>query len=304
MARGGDSITAGRRADTTSHGGLTLRAGPLTAELLDGNLRWVRAGRTDLVQRIYVAVRDTAFNTVLPRVRVVDGSIGDDHFDIEILARHRDRDIEFTWSGFISGSVEGRISYRFDGKAGRSFEYNKIGLNVIHPTTTHAGARVEAAGGPDGPFRATLPRLVGPQAVRDGHIRGIVPPFRAISIYLDDGLLDLVFDGDDFEMEDERNWTETGFKSYSGPLSRPWPLVAERGMTIRQGDHPRVSRCRHARWRLGAVLHRLRGERQEAAAARSRRSRRWTAAKRGGGEAAAPHASGLHAGRPPLRRHR
>ena len=234
VIRGGKADRTGHRPETTPHGGLALRAGPLTAELLDGNLRWLCAGRTALVQRIYVAVRDTAFNTVLPRVQVVDRSIGTDHFEIKIRARHRDRDIDFTWSGYISGSVDGRISYRFDGQAGGSFAYNKIGLNVIHPTTTHRGARVEASGGPDGPFDATLPRTVGPQAVRDGHIRGIIPPFRTISIHLDDGRLDLTFEGDDFEMEDERNWTETGFKSYSGPLSRPWPLTATDGMAIRQ----------------------------------------------------------------------
>ena len=225
---------ASRRPGVTAHGGLALRAGPLSAELVDGNLRWVRAGSTDLVQRIYVAVRDTAFNTIMPRVQIAHQAIADDHFDIEVRARHRDRDIDFSWHGWISGTAEGRVSYRFEGRARAPFSYNKIGLNVVHPTTTHAGRRVEASGGPGGPFQASLPRLVGPQAVRDGAIRGIIPPFRSLSVRLEHGVLDLEFEGDDFEMEDERNWTETGFKSYSGPLSRPWPLTADEGMTIRQ----------------------------------------------------------------------
>ena len=59
-------------------------------------------------------------------------------------------------------------------------------------------------------------------------------PFRVLSVRLDEGVLDLEFDGDDFEMEDERNWTETGFKSYSRPLSRPWPIRADAGATMRQ----------------------------------------------------------------------
>ena len=62
-----------------------------------------------------------------------------------------------------------------------------------------------------------------------------MPPFRILSILLDEGVLDLEFDGDDFEMEDERNWAETGFKSYSRPLNRPWPIRADAGATIRQG---------------------------------------------------------------------
>ena len=31
-----------------------------------------------------------------------------------------------------------------------------------------------------------------------------------------------------------RNWTESGFKTYSGPIANPWPITAERGMVVRQ----------------------------------------------------------------------
>lgn len=215
--------------ETTADGGLLLRAGPLTMELIGPNLRWVRAGDVDLVQRVYVAVRDTSFNTLLPRTRLTALSVRQDSFDVTLHARHRDGDIDFAWRGHISGAPDGRVRYRFTGRAERRFEYNKIGLNIVHPLSSHAGRAVETSGGSDGPYRGTLPRLVGPQAIRDGVIVGIMPPFRHLTVHLASGQLDLAVEGDEFEMEDERNWTEMGYKSYSGPLRRPWPLTAEAG---------------------------------------------------------------------------
>jgi hypothetical protein len=42
------------------------------------------------------------------------------------------------------------------------------------------------------------------------------------------------FDGDIFEMEDHRNWTDAGFKTYSTPLRLPYPVTVEAGTRIRQ----------------------------------------------------------------------
>ena len=44
----------------------------------------------------------------------------------------------------------------------------------------------------------------------------------------------LTFDGDVFEMEDQRNWTDASFKTYSTPLSRPFPVLVRRGDGIDQ----------------------------------------------------------------------
>ncbi len=41
-------------------------------------------------------------------------------------------------------------------------------------------------------------------------------------------------EGDTFEMEDHRNWTDASFKTYVRPLARPWPYVLEAGQTVRQ----------------------------------------------------------------------
>ena len=42
------------------------------------------------------------------------------------------------------------------------------------------------------------------------------------------------FEGDTFEMEDQRNWTDASFKTYCTPLARPFPVEVKSGTTIRQ----------------------------------------------------------------------
>lgn len=43
--------------------------------------------------------------------------------------------------------------------------------------------------------------------------------------------IELAFEGDVFEMEDQRNWTDASFKTYSRPLSAPFPY------RVRAGEH-------------------------------------------------------------------
>jgi hypothetical protein len=41
-------------------------------------------------------------------------------------------------------------------------------------------------------------------------------------------------EGDTFEMEDHRNWTDASFKTYVRPLALPWPYTLKAGETVRQ----------------------------------------------------------------------
>src|SRR6185503_13427410 len=48
------------------------------------------------------------------------------------------------------------------------------------------------------------------------------------------GEVRFTFTGDLFEMEDQRNWTDDSFKTYSTPLALPWPKDAVPGQSLRQ----------------------------------------------------------------------
>ena len=41
-------------------------------------------------------------------------------------------------------------------------------------------------------------------------------------------------EGDTFEMEDQRNWTDASYKTYVRPLALPWPYTLEPARADRQ----------------------------------------------------------------------
>jgi hypothetical protein len=51
----------------------------------------------------------------------------------------------------------------------------------------------------------------------------------------------LSFEGDIFEMEDQRNWTDDSFKTYCRPLELPFPFVLKKGDKIHQRINLEVS---------------------------------------------------------------
>ena len=81
-----------------------------------------------------------------------------------------------------------------------------------------------------------FPDLIGPQALVDGSYHPLFPPFDRLELDLPSGgRLLFEFEGDLWEVEDHRNWTDANFKTYSTPVSlgRPAPLEAGQGLRQR-----------------------------------------------------------------------
>ena len=53
--------------------------------------------------------------------------------------------------------------------------------------------------------------------------------------------------GDIFEMEDQRNWSDASYKTYVRPLALPWPYVMEQGVTNRQSVELEITRGQQSR---------------------------------------------------------
>ncbi|MET1053491.1 MAG: hypothetical protein ABWX65_12700, partial [Mycetocola sp.] len=111
------------------------------------------------------------------------------------------------------------------------FRRNRLGLIVLHPP--QLAGRPFTVGHPDGSATSTVfPERVSPhQPARD---------IAALSWRAGAGdhrpAVDSVlrFSGDVFEMEDQRNWTDASYKTYSTPLSIPFPVQLEPGTVIEQ----------------------------------------------------------------------
>ena len=211
-----------------------LRAGRLTA-LLDGiDLRYVRLGSLETVRRVYVAVRDQNWNTIPGQHRITRIEQQPDSFEVEFDVEHRSHDIDFAWHGTITGTSDGQIRYTMDGVARSDFRYNRVGFCILHPFRECAGKYYRAQT-PQGVVSGYLPALIGPQRFEGGVYVPLFPSFSKLDIDIADGVqARLDFEGDLFEMEDQRNWTDASFKTYCTPLSLGFPHQAHVGTRIWQ----------------------------------------------------------------------
>ncbi len=212
-----------------------LHAGEVIA-LLDGiDLRYVRLGRIELVRRLYVAVRDRNWNTIPGEV--VDGvevDAGDDSFSVRFRVHHLSHDVDFSWEGHIRGDSSGRITYSLDGECAHDMHYNRIGICVHQPWRELAG-RPYRARTPGGDITGEFPVLIGPQQIVDGGLRPLFPSYDHLEIDLaEGGALRFAFEGDLWETEDHRNWTDANFKTYSTPIELGFPHRAAAGDRIAQ----------------------------------------------------------------------
>jgi D-apionolactonase len=204
-----------------------VRTGPLTAVFERVGLRWISHGGTEVLRGIYGAVRDAHWRTIPADVSGVGIDQHDEGFSIAFEARHRDRQVDFVWHGRIEALTSGVLSFSMDGEARASFARNRIGLCVLHPLAGWIDrfALVEQADG--APDEVIFPKDVAPHQV----MRGI----RAIRNEVAPGLIaDLHFEGEVFETEDQRNWSDASFKTYGTPVDLPKPVMVEAGTRIAQ----------------------------------------------------------------------
>lgn len=241
LARG--LLLTGAPAEPTP--AIALRAGPVTALFEPGIafLRYVRLGDREILRGLYAAVRDQVWGTVAPRVRNVVTEQRSDSFRLTFDVDNIEGDIDFGWQGVITGDAAGTVRFEFNGQARSTFLKNRLGFAVLHPLKECAGkpCTVEKSGGLK--ETGTFPDSISPHQ-----------PFldlRAVTHQVAPGIeAEVRFEGEVFEMEDHRNWTDGNYKTYCTPLAQPFPVEVRRGQQVRQ-----------------AVTIKLRGERAAAIAA-------------------------------------
>jgi hypothetical protein len=217
-----------------------LRAGPLEAQLDGIDLRYVRYGGLEVLRRLYVAVRDHNWDTIPGQVSDLRVEEQSGSFRVTFQVRHVLRDIDFSWRGALAGSADGTLVAELDGVANSAFAYNRIGICVLHPP--EVAGRPFVATLPEGELRGELPDLIGPQPIVDGKIHPLFDSYTRLEIDAGGGVHEeFAFGGDLFEMEDQRNWTDASFKTYSTPLALGFPHQAEAGQRIAQSVTLRLS---------------------------------------------------------------
>ena len=205
----------------------TLRAGPLTVELENGNLRYVRYRGVEVLRAIAFLVRDRNWATYGPVIENLKVGQGPDDFAVSYEATCKDASQELRYRAAITGRADGTLRFEADGRALTDFVANRAGFVVLHPLEGVAGEPVEVTHTDGQVEQASFPRLISPsQPLFD--IRAlaheVMPGVRATC----------TMEGDAYEMEDQRNWTDASYKTYIRPLAKPRPYTVRGGEAIRQ----------------------------------------------------------------------
>ncbi len=211
-----------------------LQAGPLTVEFDAGNLRHIRYHGYEMIRAVSFVVRDRNWGTYAPQISQLDFHEEPEAFHVSYEAIIREEEPEFRFSAAITGKSDGSLSFCGKGKALSDFLTNRTGFVVLHPIEGVAGTacRIEHVDGTT--ENARFPLLIDPVQP--------MTALRAITHQFLPGLsVTCRMEGDTFEMEDQRNWTDASYKTYVRPLALPWPYVIAKGAPIDQTVSLKVS---------------------------------------------------------------
>ncbi|APO78087.1 hypothetical protein AM571_PC00347 (plasmid) [Rhizobium etli 8C-3] len=204
-----------------------LRCGKLEADLANGGLRTIRYDGTEVLRAISYLVRDRDWGTYIPEISDLKIDQNDDRFEVCYRARcDGPQATTLVIEVRIAGSTD-RLEFMAEAVSQTGFETNRCGFCILHPIVGIAGTRA-AVEHVDGRIVATtFPDLIEPwQPFKD---------MRAISHDVMPGVkAECRMEGDTFEMEDQRNWSDASFKTYVRPLALPWPYQISLNQPVRQ----------------------------------------------------------------------
>lgn len=203
-----------------------LAAGPLTVEFEGGGLRYVRYGGEEVIRAISFLARDENWGTHPLNLDDVQIDERDDAFEVRLRGTSGPTGRELHLAASIIGRANGQLEFHAHATLEDDLLTNRTGFVVLHPLgVSGKPVVVETV---DGKRRETrFPEKIDPfQPFRD---------IRALTTRHSDAVSAQVrMEGDTFEMEDQRNWSDASFKTYVRPLALPWPYTLRKGSTLKQ----------------------------------------------------------------------
>jgi hypothetical protein len=205
----------------------TIESGPWRLQLRGDELADIEYRGHPVLRAIRPVVRDHDWRTLTPAVESLTNDDDDDGgaFTLRLTIRFTGFGVEYRAELAVSFSGSD-LTVTFDGTAPVDFRSNRIGLVVLH-RPDDAGRRVTVSAPAGSRAESAFPADISPHQ-----------PFLDIAAMAwerDGSAFTLTFSGDVFETEDQRNWTDASFKTYSTPLSRPFPV------TVRERDRVQQS---------------------------------------------------------------
>ncbi|NQT20605.1 MAG: PQQ-binding-like beta-propeller repeat protein [Planctomycetes bacterium] len=185
-----------------------LTAGPISMKFQDGELRYLRAGGREIVRRIYFAVRDNRWDTVMPELKRIDVKKHEaGGFTINMQAVCKNDIADYRWSGKIEGAPDGKITFSASGQAASDFRSPRVGICVLYGAESLAGQKFEVINEKDEAAEGVFAEMVSQQ-----HLAG---NFRALRYTTADGMQFICTLDARVDMEDQRNFGDSSYKAFS-----------------------------------------------------------------------------------------
>lgn len=174
-----------------------------------------------IIRSVRCVVRDRDWNTA--NLLVTSRTILDNEIRLEV----RSEGFGSSFVGEVRANFENDFAnFEMSLTSEKVFETNRTGLIVLNDPGV-AGQALEVLHSNGYVEKSEFPKEISPnQPVFD--IKSLTWSNNAES------QIQIEFLGDVFEMEDQRNWTDASFKTYSRPLSLPFPYLVQEGEKIWQ----------------------------------------------------------------------
>jgi hypothetical protein len=206
-------------------------AGALTLVLSDGAIRCLSWHGTEVVRGIACPARDAnwaTYTSVLADEKVAQSQDECEISQVRLVAGGALR-VNLMFKGRSDGTFIATTEMSACGE----FITNRAGFTLLHPLRDVVGTPLSIIH-PNGSVASSrFPLLISPGQIAEG-ITGLRYCVNGIDT-------EITFQGEVFEMEDQRNWSDASFKTYCRPLSLPIPYRLSAGEIRRQEIHVRVA---------------------------------------------------------------
>jgi hypothetical protein len=204
-----------------------LSADPVSVELNPSGtaLRDVAFDREVVLRGLAFVARDENWGT-LPLAAAPQIRRSGDSIEIEASGVGDHPNGDLSWRVLFRISPKG-IEARSSVRSSRGFLTNRTGLVVLHGLSACRGQEVVITHADGRSTRSAFPVPISPHQ-----------PFMdmaALAHRTQRGTAVMIaFEGEVFETEDQRNWTDASYKTYSRPLALPFPYRIDAGETVEQ----------------------------------------------------------------------
>jgi hypothetical protein len=229
---GADILRALYGTDAPATAVRTFAVGLLSFEMAAGNIRAIRVGGEEVLRGIQYLVRDRDWGTLSPAIRGFQVAEGEGELRIDYVADCVGPDGDRLSYVATIAARAGGLDFSVEAEAIDDVTTCRLGFCVLHPASL-AGAPLRVEHGDGGMEESRFPELIDPWQ-----------PFTNISALIHrqgDLTIACRLDGDSFEMEDQRNWSDASYKTYVRPLAKPWPYVVTAGTLDRQSVRLEIS---------------------------------------------------------------